>query len=123
MLRKENRLTGRLVDEIFKTGRFVGGNNLTLKFILKSHPDTPRIGFIVPKTTAKLAVTRNLLRRQGYQAVVKYLPAFPLGFVGAFVFGKKSPETFAHSNQRKSTTQNPGNILDNEIKSLLIKIN
>ncbi|MEI8270808.1 MAG: ribonuclease P protein component, partial [bacterium] len=64
MLSKKNRVNKKLIDKIFKEGRFVNSPNLTLKFI-KEESLYPKIAFISPKTASKKAVDRNLLRRRG----------------------------------------------------------
>ncbi len=118
MLSKKNRVNKKLVDKIFKEGRFINSPNLTLKFI-KDEYTTPRISFIAPKTASKKAVDRNLLRRRGYFIIKKQLGRFPANFTGAFVFGKKSMEFFGG---RKNKTKNPIKNLENEIENILNKI-
>ena len=118
MLSQKNRTNKKLVDKIFKNGRFVNSPNLTLKFI-KDDISFPRISFIVPKTISKRAVGRNLLRRRGYFVIKKYLNNFPTDFAGVFIFSKKSMEIFGG---RKNKTKNPILILENEIKTILEKI-
>ncbi|MFA6257143.1 MAG: ribonuclease P protein component [Candidatus Paceibacterota bacterium] len=68
----------------------------------------PRISFIVPKSTAKLAVKRNALRRLGYLALSKQEKKLPKGLTGAFVFKKY---------------QDNNETLKNEIETILSKIN
>lgn len=108
MLPKKNRADKNAVEKIFKEGKFINSPNLTFKFILNSPGKAPRISFIAPKNIAKLAVKRNLLRRRGYAALKKYLKDFPVGLVGVFIFKKHQEDIL---------------ILDNEIKTILNKIN
>lgn len=119
MLPKKNRTDKKLVEQIFKEGKFVNSPNLTFKFIKK---DTLllQVAFIAPKTVSKRAVDRNLLRRRGYDAFKKYIHLFPLNVAGVFVFGKKSMEFFGG---RKNKTKNPFQNLENEIQKILSKIN
>ncbi len=88
MLPKKNRLDKKNVDLLFKEGKFVVSPSFTLKFILNSPYSEPRISFIAPKSVAKLAVKRNLLRRHGYTALQNHIKDFPSQFLGAFVFKK-----------------------------------
>ena len=126
MLPKKNRADRKSVERIFKEGRYVNSNNLTLKFILP-HPSPllikervfPQISFVVPKTVSKKAVVRNLLRRRGYAVLKPYLSTFPVGFTGVFLFGKKSKDIFGG---RKNKTRNPIQDLENEIKIILNKL-
>ncbi len=125
MLPKKNRADTKTVEIIFKEGKFLNSPNLTFKYILPrgsenffaakneaslplQKPSLPRVSVIAPKSIAKLAVQRNLLRRQGYKALEKHIDQFPAGLVGVFIF-KKYQEDIS--------------ILENEIKNLLSKIN
>ena len=90
MLPKKNRADKKTVDKIFKKGVFVGSTNLILKYINENNQNEPQISFIAPKGVAKRAVDRNSLKRRGYLILQKYIQYFPLGFSGAFVFGKNS---------------------------------
>lgn len=120
MLTKNNRLDRKTVEKVFKEGRFVGSTNLTLKYMLKNLDKGFKIAFITPKTASKKAVDRNLLRRRGYAIIRKhYNKAIPTSFIGCFVFGKKSMESFGG---RKNSTYNPTLNLENEIKNILNKI-
>ena len=107
MLPKKNRVNAKEVNKIFKEGRFLVSPNLTFKYV-KNQNQEIKISFIVPKSVAKLAVKRNLLRRRGYAALSKYLDQFPLGLVGVFVFKKYQEDIL---------------IIENEIKNILKKIN
>ncbi len=90
MLPKRNRVDKKNVEKIFKEGKFVGSPSLTFKFILANDSTPPRVSFIAPKSIARSAVKRNLLRRKGYSALEKYIKQFPAGILGVFVF--KRPE-------------------------------
>ena len=118
MLSKKNRTSKKLVEKIFKLGKFVNSPNLTLKYINKED-SVPRVGFIAPKTVSKKAVDRNLLRRRGYSVLKNYLTVLPFGFAGVFIFNKKSMEIFGRS---KNKTRNPALELEKEIKSILRKL-
>lgn len=107
MLPKKNRADTKEVDKIFKEGRFVVSPSFTFKYF-KSPKKEIKISFIAPKSIAKLAVKRNLLRRRGYSALGKYLDQFPAGLVGVFVFKKFQEDIL---------------IIENEIKNILTKIN
>ena len=107
MLKKENRAEKKEIDLLFKEGKFLNSTNLTFKFILTSQ-NSKKISFIAPKSVAKLAVKRNLLRRHGYNALGKYLDQFPTGILGVFIFKKYQTDVL---------------IIENEIKNILNKIN
>lgn len=114
MLPKKNRADKKAVENIFKAcppngreGRFLNFPNLTFKYINTGGKQT-RISFIVPKSTAKLAVKRNLLRRRGYSVLKKYIGQFPSGLTGVFIFRKYQEDV---------------SIIENEIKNTLFKIN
>jgi ribonuclease P protein component len=107
MLPKKNRAEKRLVEKIFKEGKFVSSPNLTLKFLTYGNFEK-KISFVAPKSVAKLAVKRNLLRRRGYSALKKHLERIPHGFFGVFIF-KKTLNSFLE--------------IENEIKKILDRIN
>ena len=113
MLRKINRADKKTVDKIFKAcppngreGRFLSSPSLTFKYLRTLSP-TPRISFIAPKNTAKLAFKRNILRRSGYKALAKHFTSVPRGTLGAFIFRKYQDDVHA---------------LENEIEAILHKI-
>ena len=107
MLPKKNRADTKEIDKIFKGGKFIVSSSLTFKYI-KTDGKIVKISFIAPKSVAKLAVKRNLLRRRGYSALEKHIKLFPLGIVGAFVFKKYEDDV---------------SVIENEIKTILNKIN
>ncbi|MBI2594715.1 MAG: ribonuclease P protein component [Candidatus Colwellbacteria bacterium] len=80
---------------------------LAFKYIFTAAP-APQISFIAPKNVARLAVNRNALRRLGYKALEKNKSSLPPGLVGTFIF---------------KNYQNNVAALENEIKSILSKIN
>ncbi len=106
MLPKKNRVDTKTVEQIFQRGRSISSPNLNFKYILSGKEK--RISFIAPKSVAKLAVKRNLLRRRGYSALVKHIKGLTLGVAGVFIFKK------AESNIKT---------LENEIQNILHKIN
>jgi len=106
MLPKKNRVDKKNIDLVFKKGRFINSPNLTFKFIFIDN--FKKFSFIVPKSVAKLAVNRNLLKRRGYLALKKHFNCFPVSLVGVFIFKKY---------QDKILT------LEDEIKNILNKIN
>lgn len=108
MLSKRNRVIKKEVDLIFKSGKSISSLNFNFKFI--KIPKNPlnewKISFIVPKSVAKLAVQRNLLRRRGY-SVLKKINSSPSGIVGVFVFKKYQDDVI---------------LIENEIKNIFSKI-
>lgn len=108
MLKKQNRANKKEIDLLFKGGKFLNSLNLTFKYIKNQKPAPTRISFIAPKSIAKLAVKRNLLRRRGYRALEKQIGHFPLGVLGVFIFKKYQDDIL---------------IIENEIKEIFSKIN
>ena len=119
MLPKKNRADKKVVEKIFKKGVFSGSGSLVLKYLKENNTNIPQISFIAPKGIAKKAVDRNKLRRRGYAILKKYFHLFPVGFCGAFVFGKNSIPLFGG---RKNKNNNPTENLEKEIKTILKKI-
>ncbi|MFA6257606.1 MAG: ribonuclease P protein component [Candidatus Paceibacterota bacterium] len=107
MLPKKNRVSTKEVDKIFKEGRFFVSPSFTFKY-LKSTNKGVKISFIAPKSVAKLAVKRNLLRRRGYTALAKHIDQFPSGLMGVFIFKKYQDDI---------------SVIEDEIKNILTKIN
>jgi len=107
MFPKKNRVDRKIIDKIFKEGRFVNSSNLTFKFLVENGSNR-RISFIAPKSAAKLAVKRNLLRRRGYSALERHIEQFPPGLIGVFIFKKAINSVFE---------------IENEIKNILNKLN
>lgn len=107
MLPKKNRTDKKIVEKIFKEGKFINSPSFTFKFILNTGNNIPRVSFIVPKNMVKLAVKRNLLRRRGYAILRKYLSNFPI-ISGVFVYKKYETDVLK---------------LENEIKNIIVKIN
>jgi ribonuclease P protein component len=119
MIPKKNRTSQKIVDLIFKQGKFVNSNNISLKFYINKGNPSPRVSFIVPKGVAKSAVLRNMLRRRGYIVLSKYLNSLPQGLHGSFVFGKNSKEIFGlRGNHKNDSFTN----LDNEIKTIITNL-
>ena len=119
MLPKKNRLDKKKVERIFKEGRVVNSLNISLKFSVVKDTPLSSVSFVTPKTINKSAVVRNQLRRRGYAVLKKYFNILPAGFLGVFIFGKKSVMVFGG---RKNSKYNPIVNLDNEIKLILSKI-
>ncbi len=126
MLPKKNRADKKVIDTIFgsikpvlhKVG-FISSKNITLKFVLNYDQKPFRVSFVVPKSIAKSAVKRNLLKRRGYKAFSNTSLPLPLGFCGVFVFGKKSLDVFGGKINKSN---NPIHNLELEIKDILNKI-
>ena len=108
MLPKKNRVGTKEVARIFKEGRSLGSSFVTFKYIKQLEVKSTQISFVVPKSVAKFAVKRNLLRRRGYLALNKHIESFPAGMQGVFVFKKYQDDI---------------SILEHEIKEILRKIN
>ena len=88
MLPKKNRVDRKSINLLFTKGRSLGSPLFTFKFLLTGTKQAPRIAFTAPKSVAKIAVRRNLLRRLGYRAVENHLSHLPVGLMGVFLFRK-----------------------------------
>ncbi len=105
MLSKKNRVSSKDVDLIFKSGKFISSPTFNFKFI-KTPSNQWKISFIAPKSVAKSAVRRNLLRRLGY-SVLKKINQSPFGIIGVFLFKKNEDDVV---------------VIENEIKNIFSKI-
>lgn len=104
MLPKKKRVTTKEVEEIFKKGIFLNSPSLTFKYFKNNATDhrETKISFIAPKSVAKLAVERNLLRRRGYSALKKNIEKFPIATIGVFIFKKYQDDISTLSNEIKN---------------------
>lgn len=116
MIPKKNRTSQKIVDLIFKQGKFINSNNISLKFYINKGNPEIRVSFIVPKSVMKSATGRNMLRRRGYSILSKYLNTLPLGLNGSFVFGKNSKDLFGLRGSHKNIAFLN---LENEIKQII----
>jgi len=74
MLPKEYRLNRSDFDLIFKKGRRIRGRNFSLIVLPSENKNEPsKIGIIVTKKVAKLAVDRNKLKRQIRNTINQYI--------------------------------------------------
>lgn len=119
MLKKENRISRREFNHIFKNGSFVPSKNIFLKFLINKGQKDKKIAFTAPKDVSKKANKRNLLRRRGYLAIKSVFDHIPQGFNGIFVFKGKALFEFG---DKKTKNNNPINSLSKEVESILRKI-
>ncbi len=108
MLAKKNRASTKIVEKVFKTGKFINSQFLSFKYMLNKGVSDRKISFLAPKNIAKIAVKRNALRRLGYRVLKQYVNEFPAGIEGVLVY-KKPLNTAVE--------------VENEIKNILNKIN
>ena len=118
MLPKKNRTDKKLVEKIFKEGKFISSRDLAFKFFITKE-NIKKISFITPKAVSKKATDRNLLRRRGYFILKKHIDLLPNSISGVFIFNKHSMEAFG---SKKNKTRNPILILEKEIVSILKRI-
>lgn len=71
MLPKKKRVTKELFQEIIKQGGTLSTSLFTFRYIKQK---APQYAFIVPKSVAKQALKRNLLRRKGYSVLRQNTP-------------------------------------------------
>ena len=85
MLPKKKRVTKEIFQDIMKNGKMVSGPLFVLRYKASK---SPQFAFIAPKTVAKQAVSRNKLRRQGYNSISKN-PKIP-NIIGLFFYKKEA---------------------------------
>lgn len=85
MLPKRKRVTKDLFPYIMKNGRVLTSPLFTLRYI---NQKTPQYAFVVPKTVAKQAFSRNTLRRKGY-ALLRQRALLPK-VLGVFFYKKQA---------------------------------
>lgn len=90
MLPKRNKITKKLFSESFLTSMTVGNAFFTLKFkpISGSHS---KVSFVVSKAVAKMATSRNVIKRRGYEATEPFLKKIKNPYILMF-FAKKGAE-------------------------------
>lgn len=70
MLHPANRLKHEKdFERIFKTGRWAGGELVTIKYALNADGDAPKIGFMVGTKVSKSSAKRNLIKRRMREVV------------------------------------------------------
>ena len=117
MLKKKLKVSRKLFDEVFKNGRYAKSSGLLLKyaFMPGNHPS---VSFVVPKTVAKKAIARNLLKRRGYAAIKKVIEKISPSAICIFVFQKGSSARFGGE---KNKIRYPFLEIEKEINHLLVK--
>jgi ribonuclease P protein component len=69
MLSKKTRLTTRLFDQVFKTGRVFHSRSFWMRSALSPTSLSSRFAVVVPKKVAPTAVLRNKIKRIVYRAI------------------------------------------------------
>ena len=83
MLPKKKRVTKDIFQDVMQNGKMIS----TPLFVLRYKPSkSPQFAFIAPKTVAKQAVSRNKLRRAGYNSV-RFMAKNPY-IIGLFFYKK-----------------------------------
>ena len=89
MLPKKQRLNRGLFNETLTDGRRYTAAYLSLSLLRKA-TNSRQFAFAVSKKTARLAVTRNAMRRRGSAALATFMPQIPPATLGVFFFKKGS---------------------------------
>lgn len=76
MTPKKNRVTKELFLSTMSEGKALFGSIFVFRYI---NQVKPQYSVVAPKSVAKLAVSRNKLRRQGYNAIRSFCPKQGLG--------------------------------------------
>lgn len=103
MLAKKHRINKEFFKEILKNGKSCYLETISLK-ILSPVDKGPFFTFVVPKKTAKKAVTRNKLKRQGRYIIKKHLNSFKKG-TAIIIFFKKGSEIIKFSKLEEKMLQ------------------
>lgn len=101
MLARKHRINKELFAEIFRAGKSVSSDNLSLKI----HPipaDCSVFAFVVSSKVAKRAVDRNKLKRRARHIVGKMMPEIKNG-LGVIIFFKKGSEKLNFQEIEKET--------------------
>ena len=85
MLPKKKRVTKEIFQNVMKNGKMISGSLFVLRYIPSK---SPQFAFIAPKIVAKQAVSRNKLRRQGYNSISK--TAKIPNIIGLFFYKKEA---------------------------------
>lgn len=74
MLPRQSRLKhDKDFERIFKTGRWMGGGLVTIKYTKNEDGDAPKIGFMVGLKVSRSSVKRNLAKRRMREVVRRAL--------------------------------------------------
>jgi ribonuclease P protein component len=77
MIPFKNRFHGHSsLKYVYKKGRSVRDQSMTIKYVVNSHRNQSRIAVVVSKKTLKSAVRRNRIRRRVYEYMRLKLPNF-----------------------------------------------
>jgi len=90
MLASTYRLRKKEVERIYKKGHFLSQNFLNLRF-LENRTNHFRFAIVIPKTVAKLATSRNRLKRKTSVVLENLLPHLS-GHLDCMIIFKKAPD-------------------------------
>lgn len=125
MFPKKNRVPKKSFDLLFdnlskeKSLQMAFSGIFNFRYLKREENSSPQFSFIVPKSIVKKANKRNLLKRKGYLVLKKYLPLFPMGFIGIFIFNKKSLDFFKLNQKEKKNNL----FFEKDIQKIIEKIN
>ena len=93
MLSKKNKIPYSLFTKLLTVKSLKGGNkNVNIRVVrMRDSTLESRFSFVVSAKVSKLAITRNKLKRCGYNTVSKYLQVINPGYCVFFYFKKGSP--------------------------------
>ena len=86
MLKKENRLTTKEFDEVFKKGQKKFSKNFL--FVKKENQDSLKISVSISKKIYKKAVLRNQARRKIYTLIQENFSKIPKNFWATLIITK-----------------------------------
>ncbi len=99
MLPKKERIKREEMEDVLSKGALKHSRLFSVRVMKKDVP-LSQYSFVVSKKVAKLAVTRNLLRRRGYSIVKELQSRIVPGFTIVF-FYKKGADTVEFSELKK----------------------
>ncbi len=85
---KLQRATRTLFTDILKKGKVYHSPHLSFRVYKISPKEAPAFSFVVSKKVARLAVSRNVLKRRGRSVIQKIKERIQNHCVGAFFFKK-----------------------------------
>ena len=112
MLKKNLRINKSLFVEVLKRGMALSSAHILLRFI-KTADSKSQFAFSTPKSAAKQAVKRNLLKRRGFSVIKKYIKSINPGHLCQFSFKKNSTKlSFIETEQEIIGLLKKAKILD-----------
>lgn len=113
MLGKKLKVSKQVFQEAFKKSRIISSDHLMMRFYKENEDLLSKFSFSVPKSVAKSAVTRNLLKRRGYATIKGLLKNIKKSYICLFSFKKGSSTlTFSQIKEEINLLLQKSKIID-----------